>query len=232
MDISYNVKIYTDLKSKIDDGIYQENSILPTELSLQKEYGVSRAPVRQALGRLEAEGLIIRKAGKGTFVAARDLWKYAELGGFRAEFLKKADQVICKTLAIRPANINKKIEELFQNSLPKSVVRVERIRSIAGQPFQYLEHFIRDVDIKRFEKEGNINDMPLFLDRQGLILKKVQEEIDAVALPENIAKKIGLLAGTPVLKIKRYAYDDMDRMIEYVEYYTATEIWKYRVKYQ
>ena len=232
MDIAYNVKIYTDIKNKIDSGIYEESSLLPTELNLQKEYGVSRAPVRQALGRLEAEGLIVRKAGKGTFVAARELWKYAELGGFRAEFLKKADHVLCKTISIRHASITKKIEEMFPNSSLDSIVRVERIRSIDGQPFQYLEHYIKDVDIQHFEMEGNINDMPFFLDRHGLILKKVQEEIEAVALPEHIAKRIGMLSGTPVLKIRRYAYDELDRMIEYVEYYTATEVWKYRVKYQ
>lgn len=101
MDISLNARIYNDLKQKIKAGIYKEDDLLPTELQLMAEYGVSRAPVRQALGRLESEGIIIRKAGKGTFVARKELWQSATLGGFRAEFLKKANSVVCNVISVQ-----------------------------------------------------------------------------------------------------------------------------------
>jgi len=48
------------------------NSLLPSEISLAKTHGVCRATVNKAMVELEQEGYIIRRAGKGTFVAPRD----------------------------------------------------------------------------------------------------------------------------------------------------------------
>ena len=66
MTIPLYYQIYRDLQYKICEGIYKPGSMLPRESDLEKIYGTSRAPVRQALGALENEGLISRQQGKGT----------------------------------------------------------------------------------------------------------------------------------------------------------------------
>jgi len=50
-------------------GRLQSGEKLPSEEELRRHYGVSRITVRNALGRLEQEGLILRDRGRGTFVA-------------------------------------------------------------------------------------------------------------------------------------------------------------------
>lgn len=62
-------KIYKDLKSQIADGIYDNGKLLPTEISLQNAYGVSRITVKHAYEKLVSEGLVVRAPGRGTLLA-------------------------------------------------------------------------------------------------------------------------------------------------------------------
>lgn len=62
-------KIYNDIKSQIAAGMYDNGKLLPTELALQNEYGVSRITVKHAYEKLAAEGIIVRVAGKGTMLS-------------------------------------------------------------------------------------------------------------------------------------------------------------------
>ena len=65
------VILYNDLKEKIDNGMYHENDMLPSENELVKEYHVSRITVSKALHMLVDDGYITREQGKGSFVASK-----------------------------------------------------------------------------------------------------------------------------------------------------------------
>ena len=56
------------LSEKIESGEWQPGRQLPSEPDLAREFGVSRATVRQAMQLLESQGLVERIQGKGTFV--------------------------------------------------------------------------------------------------------------------------------------------------------------------
>jgi GntR family transcriptional repressor for pyruvate dehydrogenase complex len=56
------------LTSRINEGIYVPGEKLPSERLLQKELGVGRLALREALSRLNATGVIATAHGKGTFV--------------------------------------------------------------------------------------------------------------------------------------------------------------------
>jgi len=60
--------IREDIRARIAAGVWAEK--LPSEPDLVKVFDASRETVRKALGMLEAEGLIYRMHGKGTFVEA------------------------------------------------------------------------------------------------------------------------------------------------------------------
>ena len=63
--------LFQNLRAAIDAGDYPDGSRLPPERELAAEFGVSRAALRKALARLEAEGMIWRHVGRGTFVGDR-----------------------------------------------------------------------------------------------------------------------------------------------------------------
>lgn len=58
------------VSEKIESGEWAPGHRLPTEAELSKEFGVSRITVRHALQLLQNQGLLDRKQGRGTFVAA------------------------------------------------------------------------------------------------------------------------------------------------------------------
>ncbi len=57
-----------ELRDAIESGTYTHGQRLPAERDLATHFGASRTTVREALGLLEMEGMVIRKVGSGTFV--------------------------------------------------------------------------------------------------------------------------------------------------------------------
>lgn len=64
----YQLKVY--FKDQMESGLLHPGDRLPTEMDLCRQFGVSRAPVRQALTDLAKEGYVYRRPGRGTFVAS------------------------------------------------------------------------------------------------------------------------------------------------------------------
>lgn len=61
-------RVYSALREQILRGELEPGEQLPRYLELAAEFGVAPMTVRQVLARLEAEGLIVRRPGRGTFV--------------------------------------------------------------------------------------------------------------------------------------------------------------------
>lgn len=61
-------QVAADLRDKISDGTYPAGSKLPSEAALIETYGVSRITIREAIGLLRSEGLVVAEHGRGVFV--------------------------------------------------------------------------------------------------------------------------------------------------------------------
>ena len=62
------LQIMEDLHEKIEEGLWHEGTMIPTEKSLCRQYGVSNITIREALKLLVKDGKLRRVPGKGTFV--------------------------------------------------------------------------------------------------------------------------------------------------------------------
>ncbi|OPJ64583.1 GntR family transcriptional regulator [Clostridium oryzae] len=88
IDKSSPIPVYYQLKEeireKISNSFWKVGECINSERELSEEYGVSRMTVRQALGDLVQEGLLVREKGKGTFVCEpkvkqRDMMSFSEV---------------------------------------------------------------------------------------------------------------------------------------------------------
>ena len=73
-----------DIKRKIEQGVWQVGQCISSERELAEEYGVSRMTIRQSLGELVQDGILVREKGKGTFVCKpkvkqRDMMSFSEV---------------------------------------------------------------------------------------------------------------------------------------------------------
>ena len=66
------------IKRYVSAGILSPGDLLPSETELCANLGISRSTVRQAIGSLEDEGLVVRKQGRGTFVAEPKMRRRSE----------------------------------------------------------------------------------------------------------------------------------------------------------
>jgi GntR family transcriptional regulator, transcriptional repressor for pyruvate dehydrogenase complex len=73
-------QVYDALTAQIAAGRYPVGSRLPSEVVLAKQLGVSRPVLRQALGRLRAEGLVTARQGAGNFVHRRNESRRLDFG--------------------------------------------------------------------------------------------------------------------------------------------------------
>jgi GntR family transcriptional regulator of arabinose operon len=73
--IPLHVQLYNQIKHLILSGQWEPGIKLPSELELQKQLGISRSTIRQALKSIESEGLIVRVTGRGSFVRSHFLEK-------------------------------------------------------------------------------------------------------------------------------------------------------------
>jgi GntR family transcriptional regulator len=119
------------LRERMLDGTYRAGARLPSESELSKEFGVSRATIRTVLARMEAEGLILRKQGDGTYVNERiqdvnthlgGLWEFTRLiesSGYRASIeslsvdTRIASDIEAQELALEPGDTVMVLKRLF-----------------------------------------------------------------------------------------------------------------------
>lgn len=225
--------VYEDLFHKLQSNFYNIGDKLPTELEMQEIYGVSRAPIRQALGKLQAEGFIERKPGIGTVVIeAPGVGPWMPMGGFVFQFSKRWNQLRVRNLETIKVFADKTIAEKLKVSQDHPIVRVTRIRTDNGTPVFLLRNYYVDVDVEAIKAAGDIYNMRQFAKEVlGIDFSYVREEISAVVADDQLSYFFKVESGYPLLKIERISYDSNFQPAEYVEYYVKTEQWPYQITF-
>lgn len=139
-DIPLYSQLVRIVKRNITAGTLSAGELLPSESELCKTFDVSRSTVRQAIGSLESEGLVVRKQGRGTFVAEPKMRRKTE-------------------------NVYSFTSEISSMGLTPSSTLIE-FEIIAPTPdlMKVLELTSPDASIYRFTRIRNVNDEPLILE--------------------------------------------------------------------
>jgi GntR family transcriptional regulator len=221
------------LRKRILTGKITPNERFPTEIELEKEFGVSRITVRQALMLLENEGLIVRQQGRGTFVIENpsknlpyELYGYVDdlfyLGQqtqlcLYSKKLVKADSQLAKEMGIEEG---------------KEVFLIEGIRYLPGKyPTFFQAHLLKDIGTKISLKKLNSPFLISEVEKVSLQrVKKAHQTISAAIADKKLAIIMKVKIGHPLLVVKRIYYSKDGKVLERAVTYFPGDIYQSEAK--
>ena len=195
------------LVERLIGGYWRPGALLPSEIQLAGELGVSQGTVRKALDEMTAENLLIRRQGRGTFVAEHDqehaLFHFFKLTDRGGEPLVPESRV----LRCSPGQARKDEAQRLNIAAEEAVTRITRVRSIQGRP-AIFERIV--LPCRLFPDLHERRDLPntlytLFALDYGVTVGRAEERLRAVPAGGEAARQLGLERNHPLLEIDRVA---------------------------
>lgn len=209
-------------------GEWKPGEAIPSEMDLAARYRVSQGTVRKAIDELAAENLVVRRQGKGTFVAT-----HAEQH-VRYRFLKlvpdtgEAGAAQRSILECRRQRASAEVARALQLRTGDSVVQVRRVLAFAGVPTILEDMWLPGNPFKGLTAEQLAAHQgptyALFELEFGVRMVRAEEKIRAVAADAQQAGLLAVDAGAPLLSVERlsYTYNDVPMELRRGLYRTDT----------
>jgi GntR family transcriptional regulator len=219
------------LRQRIEDGIYPVGGKLLAEDELATEFEVSRATIRQAVGELVMEGLVVRRQGRGTYVEARD--KHVLQQRFRGslgDLIHESHRAKTRNVDVaHNATLPLPIVEALQLESPLGTV-VKRTRIMDGVPFALTITYLPPDLGQQITAAGLRRKalMELLMDG-GIILSSATQSIRAQLADLDVCSQIDVELGAAVLFVERIVHDTTGRPVEYVRSWYRGDRYEYAV---
>ncbi|MDT8898118.1 GntR family transcriptional regulator [Thermanaerothrix sp. 4228-RoL] len=224
------IPLYYQLKSYLQDqilqGLLKPGERIPTEKELGERFKISRTTVRQAIGDLINEGLLVRVHGKGTFVAQPRIQQHLGLltsftQDMEAHHRTPSSQVLQFEVLPAPPPVARAL----QIKIGTAVIMLKRVRLADGQPLAleiaYLpeEPFRPLLDLDMSQRSLYATLKAHF----GVEPQRALQQMEAVACPAEEARFLQVNKGSPILHIFRTTFDQSGRPFEFVESYYRSD---------
>lgn len=213
-------------------GRYAPGSMLPAERILSAEFGISIGTLRKAVDELVAEGLLVRRQGRGTFVASHDrerlLYAFFHMvphDGAKTEYPEVELQRFARC----------RLDEAAAVRLGEPVGApgwaMRNLFYLGGVPMMVDDIALAASRFPRLS-EAIVRKRPstlysLYESSFGLTVARTSERLRAAAAPADIARLLGLPTGAPVLVIRRVAFGLRDEPIEWRISHASTAAHEY-----
>jgi GntR family transcriptional regulator len=222
-------QLYLHLRQNLVEGQLDPARALPSEPALVRQFGLSRVTVRRTLERLEAEGLIRRVRGRGTFPVKRpqDASARTNISGLLENLISYEQATTAINLDWREAE---PVGEAALRLGREAVLRIVRVRSYHGRPISLTTlhvplRFAGLLDVAAPADEPVIR----VLDRQGVKAEHAEQALTAVAADELAANQLGVSLGAPLICMRRLMADAARSPVLHQESLYAPERFEYRM---
>jgi GntR family transcriptional regulator len=211
----YYLQIYQKLRERILMKEYLPGQPIPSENELGKEFGVTRATVRNAVKKLQSEGLIATEKGKGSYVnqpkIEQSLFKFYSFGRNHGELNKHSI-----LLGIKEGK-HVEAQRALALSDDQLIKHITRIRILDGVPAIIENSYLPSElvpDIENYDME-QLSIYDLLESAYGCQILKAKELLDTCVTDYDSSKLLEVSEGMPVFLVKRITYDQKGKPIEF-----------------
>lgn len=231
--------LYQQIKGLIlqslQNGEWKPSESIPSEMDLAARYRVSQGTVRKAIDELSSENLLLRRQGKGTFVAThaerkvqyRFLKLMPDTGDLKAEGPAQRQIIDCKRL-----RASADIARSLSLKTGESVLQVRRVLSFADQPTILEDLWLPGNPFKGLTAERLTQYTgpmyALFETEFGVRMVRAEEKIRAVLPDSTQCSLLKIQKNTPLLSVERIAYTYNDIPMEVRRGFYVTNSHHYR----
>lgn len=215
--------LYQQIKSLIVQGLvtgeWRPGEVIPSEMELAQRFNVSQGTVRKAIDEMASENLLVRRQGKGTYVAShadpRSLFRFLRLAPLSGD-LSHPDSV---PLECRRAKAGQEVARVLGLEAGAPIVIVRRLLKFGGKPVVVDEIYLPGEVFSGLSLEvlqgyqGSL--YSLFETRFGMRMIRAEEKLRAVAADRSSAELLGVAEGSPLLSVERVTYTYGDRPVEW-----------------
>jgi GntR family transcriptional regulator len=211
------VEVADDLRARIIAGDFATGAQLPTENALCERHGVSRFTVREALRRLQAEGLIRRRRGSGTTIDTGNDARRQPLSDV-AELLQYAADSEFRFEIHGLVTLGRAQALDLGLPLDSRWVHLSGVRTLTpgGTPLALTDVFIHP-DLHPHVaglRPGRVTLFEQLSKAAGFRIARVEQDIRAAAASNHEAAALGIGRRTPILRIARHYRDETGRTVE------------------
>jgi GntR family transcriptional regulator len=205
--------LYAQVKAlitrRIGSGEWKPGALIPNEFQLAAEYNVSQGTVRKALIALEAERLIVRHQGRGTYVAQhtreRALFHFFRMVGLDDQRVEPTSLTLGqKTLAATTA-----LAAALEVQRGAQLHCITRIRTLKGLPAIFEKIYAPVNLVPNLVIETGVEMIDemyvIYQERYGITIAHASERLAAVAATSADARLLKIPTATPLLEVTRIA---------------------------
>lgn len=203
----------------LESGEWRPGQAIPSEQELATRFSVSQGTVRKAIDEMAAENLLVRKQGKGTYVASHN----DPRAMFRFLRLVPMDGDLAHPLSVPldcwRAKAGNEAARMLGIELGAPVTILRRLLRFSGKPVVVDEIYLPGEIFHGLTMEvlqgahGSL--YSLFETRFGVRMIRAEERIRAVAADRMTSETLRVVEGTPLLSVERVTYTYGDRPVEW-----------------
>lgn len=214
--------LYRQIKGLITRGLqagdWKPGEAIPSETELAGRFGVSQGTVRKAIDELATENLLVRRQGRGTFVAThggeRLLFQFFHVE--RGDGVREMPQV--ELLSFERTRLDDEAAAALQVRAGEPAFQIENRLMLQGRAVVH-DHLLLPVALFRGLTERRFRERPstiyqLYQSEFGITVVRAVERARAVAADRAAARVLGVAPATPVLRVRRCALSFGDKPVE------------------
>jgi GntR family transcriptional regulator len=213
-------QIQRHLLHQIRSGVFKAGEILPSELEIAEQLGVSRMTGRHALKSLRDLGVTYSVRGKGTFVSAINLEKdFRQVLSFTEEMQARGMRPKSKVLSFEVVPADHESVSALQLSPREPVVSLRRIRFANSLPvgieWSRIPLSLCPGLLEGFDPSGSL--YAVLEQQYGIRLAIAEEIIEAGLASAEEARLLKSVAKSPLFLFTRVSYVQSGAPVEFVK---------------